>query len=168
MKNLQTIITVLLAGAVFYLWSGDTNKQHADYAANLEIAKEFMILHGTEDSAKQREMLHDSLLWQPPMYGFEQYGKEEHMKALKGYHDRFDSIKFTADNWLPGVLAETGELDGSVRPYGKWTGIDVESGKKFNLTSYHTLDFKDGKISAGGDYFDVGGLFSSFVKESAE
>jgi hypothetical protein len=29
------------------------------------------------------------------------------------------------------------------------------------------MDFTDGKISAGGDYFDVGGFFASF-EDAAE
>lgn len=168
MKKLQTIITILLFGAVVYLWTSNTPKQHDDYATNLEIAKEFLTLHGAEDLAKQSELLHDDLLWQPPMYGSNQYGKKEHISALKGYHDKFESILFTPDNWLPGVLAETGELDGSVRTYGKWTGIDTETQKKFSLTSYHTFDFKDGKILTGGDYFDIGGFLTSFEDETAE
>ena len=107
-------------------------------------------------------MIHDDLLWQPPMYGSKQYGKSEHIEALKMYQTLFDNIQYTPDNWLPGVLAETGKLDGSVRTYGTWTGTHVETGKSFSLHSYHTFDFVDGKIAAGGDYFDFGGFFASF------
>lgn len=82
------------------------------------------------------------------------------------YQTLFDNIQYTPDNWLPGVLAETGKLDGSVRTYGTWTGTHVETGKSFSLHSYHTFDFVDGKIAAGGDYFDFGGFFASF--EDAE
>ena len=138
-----------------------------DFEANVEIAKSFMIAHGADDIATQTDLLHDDLLWQPPMYGSEQYGKAEHIKALKMYQAMFDDILYTADNWLPGVNAETGELDGSVRSYGKWTGVHAETGQPFSLTAYHTMDFTDGKISTGGDYFDVGGFFASF-QEAAE
>tara|TARA_B110000881_G_scaffold152764_1_gene135673 strand:+ start:3158 stop:3655 length:498 start_codon:yes stop_codon:yes gene_type:complete len=133
-----------------------------EFEANVETAKSFMIAHGTDDIAAQTEMLHDDLLWQPPMYGADQYGKAEHIAALKVYQEMLDDILYTADNWLPGVNAETGELDGSVRTYGTWTGVNAETGQAFSLTSYHTMDFTDGKISAGGDYFDVGGFFASF------
>ena len=94
--------------------------------------------------------------------GLKQYGKTEHIEAMKMYQSMFDDILYTADNWLPGVNAETGELDGSVRTYGTWTGVHAETGQAFSLTAYHTMDFTDGKISAGGDYFDVGGFFASF------
>ena len=63
--------------------------------------------------------------------------------------------------WLPGVLAETGLPDGSVRSYGMWTGVHTETGKSWELSSYHTWEFKDGLIIAGGDYFDAGGLLGS-------
>jgi hypothetical protein len=36
------------------------------------------------------------------------------------------------------------------------------------VTSYHTWDFKDGKIIAGGDYFDAGGLMAFLQAETAE
>ncbi len=38
-------------------------------------------------------------------------------------------------------------LDGSVRSYGKWTGVHSATGKSWELPStYHTWDFKDGLI----------------------
>jgi ketosteroid isomerase-like protein len=138
-----------------------------NFEANVETAKKFMVAHGSDDIATQTELIHDDLLWQPPMYGSKQYGKAEHIEAMKMYQTMFDDILYTADNWLPGVNAETGELDGSVRTYGTWTGVSAETGQAFSLTAYHTMDFTDGKISAGGDYFDVGGFFASF-EESAE
>jgi len=138
-----------------------------NFEANVETAKKFMVAHGSDDIATQTELIHDDLLWQPPMYGSKQYGKAEHIEAMKMYQTMFDDILYTADNWLPGVNEETGELDGSVRTYGTWTGVSAETGQAFSLTAYHTMDFTDGKISAGGDYFDVGGFFASF-EESAE
>ena len=138
-----------------------------NFEANVETAKKFMVAHGSDDIATQTELIHDDLLWQPPMYGSKQYGKAEHIEAMKMYQTMFDDILYTADNWLPGVNEETGELDGSVRTYGTWTGVSAETGQAFSLTAYHTMDFTDGKISAGGDYFDVGGFFAS-LEASAE
>ena len=108
------------------------------------------------------------LLWQPAAYGAKQYGKSEHIEALSMYQTLFDNILYTPDNWLPGVLAETRELDGSVRTYGTWTGTPTETGKPFSLHPYHNLDFVDGKISARGDYFDLGGFFTSFQEKEEE
>ena len=120
-----------------------------NYASNLEVAKSFMTAHGTEDLAAQTEMLHDDLLWQPPAYGSEQYGKTEHIEALAMYQTVFDNILFTADNWLPGVLAETGELDGSVRTYGTWTGVSASTGIRTGNRENVVLA---SKIAGGGDY----------------
>ena len=155
---MKKLFKLSLVAALFLVASCNTQvDNNPNYASNLEVAKSFMTAHGTEDLAAQTEMLHDDLLWQPPAYGSEQYGKAEHIEALAMYQTVFDNILFTADNWLPGVLAETGELDGSVRTYGKC----------FSLQSYHTFDFVDGKIAAGGDYFDLGGFFSSFEEEES-
>ena len=59
--------------------------------------------------------------------------------------------------------------DNNTSIVGKWTGIHSESGKSWELISYHTWDFKDGLIISGGDYFDAGGLLSSLASnESTE
>ena len=68
---------------------------------------------------------------------------------MKMYQSMFDNIKFEADYWLPGVDPETGMRDGAVRTYGTWTGVHTETGKEFNLSSYHAMSFKDGKIIGG-------------------
>ena len=135
---------------------------HPEFEANLEIAKKMIRLHEVEDYNAQARLLHEDLLWQPPVYGAPQYGKAEHVEAMKTYQSLFDNMTYEAENWLPGVNAETGMLDGSVRTYGTWKGIHTATGKSFTLTAYHTMDFKEGKIVAGGDYFDFGGFMASF------
>jgi ketosteroid isomerase-like protein len=163
---MKRLFNLSLIAALFLVASCNTQvDNNPNYAANLEVVKSFLTAHGAEDIAAQREMLHDDLLWQPPMYGSEQYGKAEHVEALVTYQTVFDNVLYTPDNWLPGVLAETGELDGSVRTYGTWTGTHVETGKSFSLHAYHTFDLVDGKIVAGGDYFDFGGFFAPFQEE---
>ena len=166
---MKKLFRLSLVAILFFAASCNTQvDNNPNYASNLEVAKSFMTAHGTEDIDAQTEMLHEDLLWQPPAYGAKQYGKSEHIEALSMYQILFDNILYTADNWLPGVLAETGELDGSVRTYGTWTGTHTETGKPFSLHSYHTLDFVDGKIFAGGDYFDLGGFFTSFQDKEEE
>ena len=166
---MKKLFRLSLVAILFFAASCNTQvDNNPNYASNLEVAKSFMTAHGTEDIDAQTEMLHEDLLWQPPAYGAKQYGKSEHIEALSMYQTLFDNILYTPDNWLPGVLAETRELDGSVRTYGTWTGTPTETGKPFSLHSYHTLDFVDGKISAGGDYFDLGGFFTSFQDKEEE
>ena len=138
------------------------NQQHPDFEKNKEIAQNFIDLHFVEDWEAQAELVHEDLDWSPPMYGSENYGKAEHVEAMKMYQQMFDNIKFEADYWLPGVDPETGMRDGSVRTYGTWTGVHTESGKEWALKSYHPMAFKDGKIIGGGDYFDFGGFMASF------
>ena len=138
------------------------NLQHPDFEKNKKIAQNFIDLHFVEDWEAQAELVHEDLDWSPPMYGSENYGKAEHVEAMKMYQQMFDNIKFEADYWLPGVDPETGMRDGSVRTYGTWTGVHTESGKEWALKSYHPMAFKDGKIIGGGDYFDFGGFMASF------
>ena len=135
---------------------------HPDFEKNKEIAIKFIELHNSENLEAQAELIHEDLDWAPPMYGSENYGKADHIEAMKMYHTMFDNIKFQADYWLPGVDPETGMNDGSVRTYGTWTGVHTETGKDFVLKAYHPMAFKDGQIIGGGDYFDFGCFMASF------
>ena len=84
---------------------------------------------------------------------------------MKGWHDAMEDVNYTAENWLPGVSPENGMSDGSVRSYGKWTGVHTATGKSWELVTYHTWDFKDGLIISGGDYFDASGFVASLQVE---
>jgi len=140
-----------------------------DFDANVESVKTFLELQGTEaDLQAQLNLVHKDLQWRPAFHGSPQIGKEEFGEYLKGWHDTMEDVVYTPANYLPGVLAETGLPDGSVRSYGKWTGIHSETGKSWELISYHTWDFKDGLIISGGDYFDAGGLLASLQKDLPE
>jgi len=165
-KLLIVLIGLLFTSCIFnqgnHVSNNPGSEQHADFEKNKEIAQKFIDLHFAEDWEAQAELLHDDLDWSPPMYGSENYGKAEHIEAMKMYQQMFDNIKFDADYWLPGVDPETGVRDGSVRTYGTWTGVHTESGKEWALKSYHPMAFKDGKIIGGGDYFDFGGFMASF------
>ena len=70
------------------------------------------------------------------MYGAPQYGKAEHVEAMKMYQTMFDNITYEAQNWLPGVNAETGMLDGVLEPMalGKEPTLKVEN----HLVLLHT------------------------------
>ena len=158
--------TSLIIGLFFGLMAcNQPQGNHPDFEANVAIAKKFIQLHQVEDYKTQESLLHDDLIWQPPVYGAPEYGKAAHIEAMKMYQDMFDNITYEAQNWLPGVNAETGALDGSVRTYGTWKGTHTETGKTFSLTAYHTMDFKEGKIIAGGDFFDFGGFMASFITQ---
>ena len=147
---------------------------HPDYAANVESAKTLLALQGTEaDLQAQLDLVHEDMDWQPAFHGSARIGKEGFGEYLKGWHDAMEDVVYTPTNYLPGVLAETGLSDGSVRTYGKWSGVHSTSGKSWEIVSYHTWDFKDGKVISGGDYMDAGGLMNSLkeievVEEAAE
>ena len=143
---------------------------HPDYAANVETVKKQLALQGSEaDHQAQLDLAHEDIQWQPAFYGSPQIGKEEYGKYLKGWQDEMEDVVYTPTNYLPGVSPDTGLPDGSVRSYGKWTGVHSSTGKSWELPStYHTWDFKDGLIISGGDYFDAGGFLASLQENSEE
>ncbi|MDB2330043.1 nuclear transport factor 2 family protein, partial [Flavobacteriaceae bacterium] len=139
---------------------------HPDYAKNLETAQTTLRLQGTEnDLDTQISFVHEDMQWQAAFHGGGILNKEQYGAYLKGWHDLMEDVTYTADNWLPGVSPDTGLADGSVRTYGKWSGIHTDTGKSWELVTYHTFDFKEGLIIGGGDYFDAGGLMASLTQE---
>ena len=114
----------------------------------------------------QMSMVAEELEWQPAFHGVVPIGKEAFKAYLLNWQNEMEAVMYTPSNYLPGVLVETGLSDGSVRSYGEWTGIHTATGKKWAFISYHTWDFKEGKIISGGDYFDAGGLMA-FLQASA-
>ena len=156
----------LLAIALFSVFVSCTPGMHPEYEQNTETVKAFLKLQGEEtDVNAQMALVHEELEWQPAFHGAVPIGKEDFKAYLISWQDVMEETVYTPRNYLPGVLADTGLQDGSVRSYGKWTGVHSATGKKWELTAYHTWDFKDGKIIAGGDYFDAGGLIASLQAE---
>ena len=145
-----------------------SNGKHAESEKNTEAAKAFFKLHEAEDAEGMFAYLHEDIQWHLPVYGMDMGGIEEVKTAILGYQAEFDNLKFSADYWLPGVDTETGVPDGSTRTYGTWTSIHTKTGKETKLTSYHSFEFKDGKIINGGDWLDLGGMMNSLVPQSLQ
>ena len=156
MKKLFIIIL-----SVLFVYSCTNNAYKAEFEKNTEIAKAYLKLHEEENAEAMFEYLHPDIEWHMPVYGMDMGGLEDVKTAIKGYQSEFDNMKFTANYWLPGVNTETGIPDGSTRVYGTWTAVNVKSGIETSLTSYHSFEFKDGKIISGGDWFDLGGMMNT-------
>ena len=160
---MKKIVTLLIM-SVFM--ASCSNGNHADFEKNTEIAKKYLKLHEVEDAESMFTYLHEDIQWHMPVYGMEMGGIEEVKAAILGYQSEFDNMKFNANYWLPGVDTETGKPDGSTRVYGTWVSTHVKTGKEAKLTSYHSFEFKDGKIISGGDWFDLGGMMNALMPQS--
>ena len=138
-----------------------TGLTNPNYEKNLATAKKIFVLHGEENLEAQHALLSDDMTMEPAAYGMGTLNKEAFGDLIKGYHVAFDEISFEANVWLPGTDNE-GNLDGSVRTYGTWTGVNVASGKKLNLKSYHFFNFNEaGLIQQQGDFFDATGMMNA-------
>ena len=96
--------------------------------------------------------------------------KESHVGLFKGF-----DFKLLTDpvNLLPGVSAETKEMDGSVRYYGEWevtrSSTDSTAAKTASFQNYASYDFNsDGKVLFSQFYGDVGGLFGHLLEMDEE
>lgn len=152
----------LITSAFFaFMLSSCSSGEHPNYQKNLANAQQYFALHGDEALEDQMALLSKSVVHESPFYNGTNSDYEGVRAILKGYHDSFDNIQFTAMNWLPGTDT-LGKLDGSVRTYGKWTGTNVLTGKKLNLNSYHYFNFdNDGLMNGIGDFFDVTGMLNA-------
>ena len=94
-KLLIVLVALLFTSCVFNqeVSNNSGNEQHPDFEKNKEIAQKFIDLHYAEDWEAQAELVHEDLDWSPPMYGSENYGKAEHVEAMKMYQQMFDNIK---------------------------------------------------------------------------
>ena len=90
-----------------------------DYAAfdkKVEAISSFYQAHCDEDLEALRAMVSDTMTWNPPYYSDNTLlGKEDYLTALKGYHDAYENIKYTAGIVTPDSIIN-GFWSGSVFP----------------------------------------------------
>ncbi|CAI8282977.1 MAG: Uncharacterised protein [Owenweeksia sp. TMED14] len=89
---------------------------------------------------------------------------DELMDSDQNFWRTYDAELVTELVLLPGVLAETGEPNGSVRYYGQWritkAATDTSEAKEALLKLYESFDFdEEGKISVQMHYGDMGLAF---------
>jgi len=152
---------------------------YAGFDKKVAIIRSFYQAHNDEDIEAQREMVSDTLKWSPPDYnGNKWLGKEDYLKAVKGYHDAFENIKYNEGIVMPNSKVN-GFWSGSVyakedastdpdviRVYGTWTATHTESGKKIGVKWFSLVTVnEDGKLAQASDYFDVNGLAVQIATE---
>jgi ketosteroid isomerase-like protein len=129
------------------------------YEANKALAEELMNSYvSPTDYDFYASHVADDIVHVSPMYGLGEVGKEAVLEQAKFYMNNFENVTFNDPVWLPGVNNETLQPDGGVRVYGTWKGTSKATGKSFSVIAYHYFEFKDGKISQSGDFFDATGM----------
>lgn len=141
--------------------SGTKTDTKALFEKNLAALKASITAFENEKIDDWAASVADTASWYPPAYGAGKTGKEDWKKTLAMYMADWDSLQLVNPNFLPGVDSTTMEFDGSVRYYGEWHGVH-KSGVRTALNFYGSYDFnKDGKVSSGTEFFDVGGLMNA-------
>ena len=144
-------------------------QQNPDFEKNVELAKNWFSTFTSEDFDATAALISEDVEWQGCFYGSPIMNKEATMAYTAGWHNAMENISYTAENYLPGVNPETGQLNGSVRTYGTWTGTNTASGKDFEILMYHYFTFsEDGKIINAGDFGDATGLMMAVSTDTAE
>ena len=161
MKNLIMLVCICV------LSSCNQPAQNPDFEKNVELAKNYFETFTAENSIS--DLLSDDVEWRSCFYGAPAMNKEQTIEYAKGWQGAMENITYTAENFLPGVDPETGQLNGSVRTYGTWTGTNTASGKSFEIYMYHYFTFnEEGKIINSGDFVDATGLMMAVAPDAAE
>ena len=186
MKNQLICISIALLTLVACKQSEAVEESESpDYAAfdkKVEAISSFYQAHCDEDLEALRAMVSDTMTWNPPYYSDNTLlGKEDYLTALKGYHDAYENIKYTAgivtpDSIINGFWSgsvfpkETANSDPSVvRVYGTWTATHTESGKDIGVKFFSLVTInEDGKLVTASDYWDVNGLAVQIAAETEE
>ena len=87
---------------------------------------------------------------------------EDRMSRHKKLFPKYDFAISDSINFLPGVNADTKQVDGSVRFYFNWTIINSENSKSVTIPLYMSFDFDDnGKFIFQQHFGDISAAFSS-------
>ena len=160
MRNLILCYMVFMILACNQVFSQKTNAK-ALYEKNLNSLKASLTAFENENIDAWASNIADNAVWNSPAYGAAKGTKDDWKKALAMYMADWDSLKLRNPIFLPGIDSTTHEFDGSVRYYGEWDGVH-KSGVRTAVNFYGTYEFnKEGKITNGSDYFDVGGLMNA-------
>ncbi len=87
---------------------------------------------------------------------------EARISRHKKLFPKYDFAISDSINFLPGVNAETKQVDGSVRFYFNWTIINSENSKSVTIPLYMSFDFdENGKFIFQQHFGDISSAFSS-------
>ena len=87
---------------------------------------------------------------------------DDRISLHKEMWTKYDFSISDSINFLPGVNAESKEMDGSVRFYFDWTISNPENGKSITLPLYMSFDFdNNGKINFYQFFGDISAGISS-------
>ena len=160
---------IIMIALVCILTSCAQNQQNPNFEKNVELAKNWFNTFTAEDFEGISELMTDDVEWRSCLYGDPLMDKEATLAYMKGWQDAMENITYTPENYLPGVDPETGQLNGSVRTYGTWTGTNTESGKSFEIYMYHYFTINDeGKIINSGDFGDATGMLLAVAPDEVE
>jgi hypothetical protein len=159
---------IMISFAIFIAACTQT-PQNPNFEKNVELAKKWFETFTSENFEGVSNFMAADVEWRSCFYGAPLMDKNATLEYMKGWHDAMENIKYTPDNYLPGVDPDTGQLNGSVRTYGTWTGTNTASGKNFEVYMYHYFTFNDeGKIIDSGDFGDATGLMLAVAPDAAE
>jgi hypothetical protein len=135
---MRKLLFLLLASLVMLSCNSNETKEPAAapkndnkealYDQNLALVKTCIADFENKNLTDFFNNVADSEIWISPVYGDEMHTKAHWMESLKYLTDNWDSLQLINANFLPGLDSVTHTIDGSVRYYGEWSGVDKATG----------------------------------------
>jgi hypothetical protein len=148
--------------------TSSTSSVDSLYQQNLAVLQKSITAFENKDINGVADAIADSAVCLSPAYGDTVTTKAHFLDIEKSIMDNTDSLMLTNADFLPGVDTATDKMDGSVRYYGTWNGIDKATHYHVKLNFYGFYNFnKDHKIVFQGEFYDVGGVMNAIKAASA-
>ncbi|MEI6586418.1 MAG: nuclear transport factor 2 family protein [Sediminibacterium sp.] len=136
----------------------ETDVNLVKYNKNLVVAKQFIDVFSSKDSAKEASLLSDDFKWNGSEIGQDSLSKEVLLKGDRDIMRMFNDIKLMNADYYPGVDS-TYKINSEVRVYGTWVSKFVSSGKTSKMKYYAVFTFNDaGKITVLEEHCNIADL----------
>lgn len=171
-SNLLFIAAILIAGCQAPPPPVDNSAQEA-FDANCKTVMNY--LEEFQKESVDYSVFADDFVQAGTRHGAPDSTSLSEMQANHAKNFGVMDFKLLADpiNFLPGVNADTKEMDGSVRYYGAWevtlSATDSTEAKSSVIRNYASYDFNsDGKIIFSQFYGDIGGVMQDLYSAPEE
>ena len=164
MKNSILVIIVALLFSCNSQYETNQNSTNTDqkFLSNC-IAVQSYLNDFVNESIDYKKYFNDTCIVRGTYFNSEgPMNVNDRISTHKQMWSKYDFAISDSINFLPGVNAETKEIDGSVRFYFDWTVNNTENGKSITLPLYMSFDFdNDGRINFYQFFGDISAAISS-------
>tara|TARA_Y100001954_G_C15677726_1_gene536086 strand:+ start:199 stop:1029 length:831 start_codon:yes stop_codon:yes gene_type:complete len=166
MKKISIIIIAFIAMTS----CGESNqKEMALFKKNANTAKEFYTAFSNKEMPKMRSFVTKDFKWTPPIAALDSLDVNAWENQMKSYHNLYDNIEFTDQQYFAGLNEETQKPTGDVRVYGTWKSNYKLTGDATEMDYYAVLFFNEnGKITSIAEWFNLSDIIPNSLSATKD